>query len=76
MMITTTIFALSMLLFVGYTMGMGYILNRCRASSTNAGQPLDEAFELQVQEYHTNVKKLKTMTAAIGALTVISFFVV
>lgn len=76
MMITTTIFALSMLLFVGYTMGMGCILNRCRVSSTNAGQPLDEAFELQVQEYHTNVKKLKTMTAAIGALTVISFFVV
>ncbi len=75
MMITAIIFTLSILLFVGYTVGMNRVMkNRLASSTYDAGQPLDEELIMDMAEYKLNVKKLAVMSAAIGACFALSFF--
>lgn len=76
MMITAIIFALSILLFVCYTMVMNRVLrNRFETSNNDANQPLNEELILDMAEHKLNVQKLGLMTVAIGVCFALSFFI-
>lgn len=76
MIITAIIFALSILLFVCYTLVTNRSLRlRFDADNHDASQPLDEELILDISEHKVNVQKLGLMTVAIGVCFALSFFI-